>query len=101
MRIAGSSLLLSVVCLSGCDWLSLRKNPDPQVDRPVMSQTPTTQDLVKYLNREASKLQTLESADLYIKVDAPKESNCIPGMKGSLLCQSPRNFRLRGAAFGM
>ena len=64
----------------------------------MTNQTPTAGDLVAYLNKEASKLHTLESDDLYMTVHAPGDTT--PGVKGALFCQSPRNFRLTGQVFG-
>jgi hypothetical protein len=92
--------MLAAFSTTGCTKLWGPKTPPIDKQAPVISQTPTANDLVSYLNREATKLHTLESDDLYIKVKG-EGAGMVPGMKGNLLCESPRNFRLTGSVAAM
>jgi hypothetical protein len=68
------------------------RNPTPPANVALISETPTTQQLVKYLNDNAAKITSLESRDLDLDIKAGNQSF---GAHGTLFCQKPKNFRLK------
>jgi hypothetical protein len=66
--------------------------PKPPAAVELNPDTPTPQELVGYLNRNAAKITALESRDLDLDIKAGNQSF---GVSGTLFCQKPRNFRLR------
>jgi hypothetical protein len=84
----------SVVALaSGCRREVI---PDPPA---AVSKTgkPTAADLVAYLNNNARQVQSIKATRLEIQA---KQGNESIGLDGSLFCQKPRDFRLRGTVAG-
>jgi hypothetical protein len=71
------------------------RNPPMQGRLPTDS--PTAPQLVKYLNDNAARLQSLECRDLWI---AAKQGGQAIDMPGLMVCQKPRNFRLNAKAVG-
>ena len=71
--------------------------PDPPA---AVSKTgkPTAPDLVAYLNHNAQLVQSIKSPRLEIQA---KQGNDSIGLDGSLFCEKPRNFRLRGKVAGV
>ena len=74
--------------------VSPRMEAHPAADPPVAvtTQTPTTADLVAYLNKNASLVQSVKSTK--VEMDAKQDGQSI-GLEGMLFCQKPRDFRLR------
>jgi hypothetical protein len=97
-------VLTSAFCilLGGCNIFRARPEP-PDAKAPVVPTgavgKPTPEQLVSYLNSQASNLHSIESHDLQIDVRAPGVSVNLDG--GSLMCQKPRYFRLTGKKLGM
>ena len=58
---------------------------------------PTAPDLVAYLNENARRVQSIKSTKLEIQA---KQGNESIGLEGTLFCQKPRDFRLRGTVAG-
>jgi hypothetical protein len=90
-------------CLAaaGCNIFSARPEPPDAKAPPVPSgdtRKPTPDELVSYLNREASRLQSIDTRDLSIDVRAQGTSVSLDS--GVLLCQKPRYFKLVGKKFG-
>ena len=89
------------VLLAGCNLFGARPEPPDAKAPPVPTggaRTPTPDELVGYLNREASRLQSIDSRDLSIDVRAQGASVHLDS--GSLLCQKPRYFKLVGKKLG-
>jgi hypothetical protein len=90
-------LLLSAGCI-------FKTTPTRPVDNTpkVMSKIPTEAELVSYLNKTESpqqKIVAFTSDSLYIETTA--QGSRIPTIRGDLICEKPKNFRLRGRALGM
>lgn len=95
MRFLGYGLMLGTCFLTGCKNLFGPGITDinKDKDKVILNQTPTVPELVTYLNRESSRLQSIQSDDL--KVDAEMQGQSL-GLSSTLFCRSPRDFRLRG-----
>ncbi|GIW80450.1 MAG: hypothetical protein KatS3mg105_2257 [Gemmatales bacterium] len=83
---------LGVAFLSGChNWSNLRGR-SPLAPAPAVSAAvPTSSQLVRYLNDNAKRMQTLEVREL--QMDATQKLRSI-GMSGQMVAQKPNNFRL-------
>jgi hypothetical protein len=89
-RLLVSGFLFPVSCfLLGCMGLTGSRNPNPP-PALILDKTPEPANLVRYLNDNAAKINSLESADLDLDVQAERSI----GLSGSLFCQKPKNFRL-------
>ena len=89
------------VVASGCNLFGARPEPPDAKAPPIPNggtRIPTSDELVSYLNREASRLQSIDTRDLSIDVRAQGTSVSLDS--GSLLCQKPRYFKLVGKKFG-
>jgi hypothetical protein len=85
----GVALLLPV--LLGCNHTPIigkRNNDAP----PPAAAKPTTPALVKYLNDNAGRVSAVQSTSL--DIDCKQDRQTV-GLGGMLVCQKPRNFRLR------
>jgi hypothetical protein len=85
---------------TGCGLFGARPEPPDAKAPPVPTghfEKPTPDALVSYLNREASRLQSIDTRDLSIDVRAQGSSVSLEGM---LLCQKPRYFKLVGKKLG-
>ena len=80
---------------AGCIWGCRREIPvNPDAPGPaVTTEKPTPAQLVAYMNDNARLLQSIKSARLEIDAKEGRESI---GLIGSLSCEKPRDFRLRG-----
>src|SRR5436309_9649894 len=82
---------------AGCNhW---RPNGDTGVTPVAVSNTgrPDAASLVAYLNNNARLVQCVQSTR--VAMDC-KEGNQAVGVDGMLVCQKPRNFRLKGQVLG-
>jgi hypothetical protein len=75
----------------GCMGLHTSKPTPPEPTGPLYPETPTTAELVSYLNRTTANVNSLESQDLDIEIKADGRSF---GIRGNMWCQKSRNFRL-------
>lgn len=91
-----TSVLLTGVLLVGCASITGSRNDRGSVGAPTAS-TPTAQELVNYINYNASQVAALEATDLALEV---KSGNQGGGLSGTLFCEKPKNFRLRAKAIG-
>jgi hypothetical protein len=84
---------------SGCASWAPFKPPAPVPTSTVKESdaTPTSADLVRYLNQESRKIDSIEVNRL--DLDA-KQQNQGGGLSGYMACQKPRNFRMTGKAIG-
>jgi hypothetical protein len=89
----------SLLLLAGCNQFHpMRNGPAPQ--QPVATrptETPTAAALVAYLNDNARRMQSLDCADL--DLDARQGLQSV-GLRGWLVCQKPRNFRMGAKVVG-
>src|SRR5262245_11202825 len=85
---------------TGCNLFGPRpERPDAKAP-PVPTghlDKPTPEQLVRYLNRESGRLQSIQTSDLSISIWS--QGNSI-GLDGTLLCQKPRYFKLTGRKIG-
>lgn len=90
-----SAACLAVGCLvlfTGCNnWPSLRNSSMMGSNQRVPSATPTSAELVSYLNDNARRLQSIQCQDL--QLDASQRLQSI-GLTGHLVCQKSKNFRM-------
>src|SRR5260370_26846966 len=102
MRYLTCTLGLGAVLLAaGCadsKWAFIRHNKD---DARALADNPKAADLVGYLNQNAQRIQTLECPylDLNIKQGSGLAAQEF-GMRGKMVCDKPRNFRLVAEALG-
>ena len=88
--------LLALSTVSGCEWLrnltgKSITNPD-KVDGPVVGKT--KDELVGYLNQQASYLNSVRYPRVSIDIRAGKEPYSLEN--SNLICSKPRNFSLVG-----
>jgi hypothetical protein len=84
-------------CLTGCNHgFSLVGNKDRPTP-PTAGKTPTAEELVAYLNYNARKVQAVQSNR--VEIDC-KQGNQGIGLDGLMVCQKPRNFRLKARVVG-
>lgn len=82
--------------ITGCAGLTGSREPKGSIG-PVPNQTPSAQQLVSYVNNNASRVSAIESADLAMEVKSGSQGG---GLSGTLYCEKPKNFRLRAKAVG-
>lgn len=80
--------LLGAVGCSDSKWAIFRNNRD---ETRGLGANPTTTQLVDYLNLNSQKLQSIECP--YLDLDIRQGFNQF-GMRGKMVCDKPRNFRL-------
>ena len=93
-----------VICLlgTGCNLFGPKaadKTPKTQAPAPTAHGTPTAQELIGYLNRQADMMQSLETRDLMIDVQSPSGSVTLDS--GALVVQKPRSLKMVGRKLGM
>jgi hypothetical protein len=64
---------------------------------PVNQPAPPVKDLVDYLNKCSALVNSIQSPGLYMDCKAGNES---ASLTGNMVCEKPRNFRLKGGTFG-
>jgi len=99
MRLPRAAWALGLSLLAGCTVIKPKHDDGAGGGRPphpgVEEQRPPTEaDLVRYLNKEAKGLQSIDVSELFI--DAAAQGRKAPGVHGWMVCDKPRNFRLRG-----
>src|SRR5436190_22772369 len=91
-----------VLLAAGCNQFQpLRPGPAPQQNARVSTATPNAADLIDYLNRNGRLVQALDCSDL--DLDASQGSGLRKqegGLRGWLVCQKPRDFRMGGKVLG-
>jgi hypothetical protein len=95
MRPLTVSLGLGIALLAtGCNnWPHLRD----QSQTRIPAGTPRAPDLVAYLNENARHVQAIQCNNVAIDC---KQGNQAIGLDGLLVCQKPRNFRLKAKVVG-
>ena len=84
----------SVLTLVGGCRREMIPDPPAAVSRTAR---PTPPDLVAYLNHNAQLVQSIKCTQLEIQA---KQGNDSIGLQGTLFCEKPRDFRLRGTVAG-
>jgi hypothetical protein len=100
MRTLGLGLILALPLLAGCEWMN-RNKEKVRSDGPrdqAMVGAPTSEKLVSYLNRQADRLGVIESED--VDIVAHVQGKRMPGLRGFMVCEKPRSFRLTGDNVG-
>jgi hypothetical protein len=99
------SLALGLGCLlvaAGCNQFQpMQPGPAPQQNVRVPTNTPGAADLIDYLNRNARLVQAIDCRDL--DLDASQGSGLSKqsgGLRGWLVCQKQRDFRMGGKVLG-
>lgn len=83
---------------AGCQNSFLRKDSGGAAPvARVTSATPTSQELVAYLNDNARRLQSLDCRELDLQAS---QGNDTVGLMGKMVCQKPRNFRMSANVAG-
>lgn len=86
---------LLAFCLGCNSWPGLR---DRDQSRTGTSETPTAQQLVAYLNNNGARVQAIQCNQ--VAIDAKQGNQTAPGLDGLMVCQKPRNFRLKAKVIG-
>src|SRR5262245_37313560 len=96
-RIPGVIVFAAVFLLSGCSngskWGGIIRGPQPAPP----AETPTAAALVDYLNRNAKQLQSLECQERDLDC---RQGLQVVGLRGKMVCQRPKNFRLGAQLMG-
>jgi hypothetical protein len=103
MRHLFAGLGLGVALLAvGCDPLFSRLNREPNETKNVRlpKEPPTAEQLVRYVNDNANRIQGLALRSDRVLIDCKQGGQSAPGLTGTLICQADRNFRLTGRALG-
>src|SRR5262245_51108017 len=88
---------LGLVLLAGCNkfpWINNNPAPRTTVNEPA---PPQVSQLVAYLNDNARKSQAVQSTR--VEMDARQKLLGI-SLSGKLVCEKPRNFRLKASMSG-
>src|SRR5829696_8676331 len=90
-------VLIAALLLAGCASWSQRRPGDGGIIKPPDTQgevrQPTEADLVRYLNQKSASLRLIDCGELDIDVKA--QGSNLPGLRGEMVCEKPRNFRLQ------
>jgi hypothetical protein len=96
--IPGVVLLGAALLVAGCNgatkWGGVFRSSQPG---PIPNEVPTATALVDYLNRNAQRVQSIEVQEL--DLDCKQKTQSV-GLRGKLVCQKPRNFRLGASVVG-
>jgi hypothetical protein len=95
LRYVNACLCVFFVLLAGCSFIDVitGKNTKKQTPAPMPSQTPTTGELVSYLNKNAGQIESMEVEALDVEVK--KGLLITVGLNGWMVCQKPKNFRMQ------
>jgi hypothetical protein len=97
--ILGSVGLGVLLLLAGCNWLNKMGINHQQSSESVQTfnGTPTTAQLVSYLNQNSARLSTIQCAELELDCQRKLESFAL---RGRMTCEKPRNFRMVADVLG-
>jgi hypothetical protein len=97
-RTAVASLALGcLITTSGCtEWFKRLGQTQHAEDSNFIP--PTPEQLVAYLNRQSSPVQSIFVED--VTLEARKGLFSAPAMRGWMVCHKPRHFRLQGSVSG-
>ncbi|MFN5291781.1 MAG: hypothetical protein ACK5E4_16965 [Planctomycetia bacterium] len=87
--------MLAFCCTMGCNsWPGLRDRDQNRLP----TENPTAQQLVTFLNTNSQKVQAVQCNQ--VSIDAKQGNQTAPGLDGLMVCQKPRNFRLKAKVVG-
>jgi hypothetical protein len=91
--------LIAVTLLTGCSerFGFMRKNGAVTTSQPVPRNAPTTEQLVAYLNDNASRINGLSCTSVDLTCNQGGQS---VGLRGKLMAQKNRNFRMNASSLG-
>src|SRR5437016_3035694 len=90
--------LIAVAVLVGCSSVPFyRGNTTPAPGLHIASPSPGAAELVASLNANSQRVQTVQCAD--IDLDCQQGAQMV-GLRGGLVCQKPRNFRMTAKVMG-
>jgi len=88
------TLLLAAGCTT---FPHLRKNQGQPAATPASTEVPTKEAILGYLNDNAARVQSLRCKEL--DMDARQGLQSV-GLRGQVVCQKPRNFRMSASVLG-
>lgn len=89
--------LIGLVLLAGCNSVGLtRGGNQPQAAR-APAEAPSKEAVLAYLNDNASRVQSVRCKELDITAKQGLQS---VGLRGQVVCQKPRNFRMGANVLG-
>lgn len=97
LRRVAALVLLPAAFSAGCLGMTSGSKTPPPPPTARIAQPPNRDELLGYMNRNAQRINALETRDLDLDITAGRETF---GMSGTLYCQQPRNFRLRAKVVG-
>src|SRR5579864_1863871 len=92
LRYVNACLCVLFVLLAGCNFIDQITGKNAKKQAPIPTQTPTAGELVSYLNRSTSQIESIQVENLDVEVK--KGLILAVGLNGSMVCQKPRNFRM-------
>jgi hypothetical protein len=98
-KLAGGLGLGAVLLIFGCNPLFDTRDRERKDVRKV-AEPPTVDQLVDFLNKNADRVEGKAVRCERVSIDAKQGHEPAPGLLGTLICQTPRNFRLTGKAMG-
>jgi hypothetical protein len=91
-------VLIPAAVLVGCSSVPFyRGNTAPTPGLRIASPTPGVAEIVASLNANAQRVQAVQCAD--IDLDCQQGAQAV-GLRGGLICQKPRNFRMTAKVMG-
>src|SRR5262249_37122145 len=91
-------IVVAGTVLAGCSQVPFyRGNTAPAPGLRIASPTPQAAELVASLNANSQRVQAVQCAD--IDLDCQQGAQTV-GLRGGLVCQKPRNFRLTAKVMG-
>jgi hypothetical protein len=94
MQLGRTSVCVAALILTaGCSSMGFMRSRESGGIGAIPAETPTSAQLVRYLNRTSEKINVLECSD--VTIDGKQGSQAAPTVYGDMVCQKPRNFRLQ------
>src|SRR5262245_12360675 len=98
MRHVGLALgLIGPILLAGCNSFGLMRGGNQQQAARPPAEAPTKEAILAYLNDNASRVQSVRCKELDITAKQGMQS---VGLRGQVVCQKPRNFRMGANVLG-
>ena len=95
-RVLATAGLGAMLLVAGCNSWPHTRGANPGAGARASTETPTREALVDYLNRNARAVQSVDVGEL--DLDARQGVQSV-GLRGWMVCQKPKNFRMTGQVF--